>query len=96
VATPSSFFPIHSLFHSKKVGRPWTPLKNCSTKGKDFELNSFCGEHVEGKKMLFQPFKSSFNGWLVSKLEFYILSLPWYLSFVWSKLELSFEAISID
>jgi hypothetical protein len=46
--------------------------------------------------MVFQPFKSSFNGWLVSKLEFYFLSLPWYLSLVWSKLELSFEAISVD
>jgi hypothetical protein len=60
------------------------------------ELNSFGGKLVEGKKMLFQPFNKSFNDWLVSKLEFYFLSLPWCLSFVWSKLEHSFQAISLD
>jgi hypothetical protein len=35
------------------------------------------------------------NGWLMNNLNFAFLSLPWYLSFVWSKLELSFEAIGV-
>jgi hypothetical protein len=46
--------------------------------------------------MLFQPFNPSFIGWLVSNLEFCFLSLPWSLSFGWTKLDLSFDAISVD
>jgi hypothetical protein len=80
----------------KRLGGLGLLPKNCSTKGGGFELNSFGGELVEGKKILFQPFNASFNGWLVRKLEFYFLSLPWCLSFVWSKLELSIEGISVD
>ena len=41
---------------AKKVGRPWAPLKNCSTKGGGFGLKSFGGKVVEGKKMLFHTF----------------------------------------
>jgi hypothetical protein len=50
----------------RKEGGPWAPLKNCSYKGGGFDLISFGGEVVEGKKMLFQIFLGSFNGWLVS------------------------------
>jgi hypothetical protein len=53
-------------------------------RGGGFDLNFFGGELVEGKKILFQAPNSSFNGWLVSKLELCFLSLPWCLSFVWS------------
>jgi hypothetical protein len=34
--------------------------------GGGFDLISFSGEVVEDKKMLFQTFFASFNGWLVS------------------------------
>jgi hypothetical protein len=58
----------------KKLGGLGLLQKSALLRG-GFDLNFFGGELVEGKKMLFQPFKSSFNGWLVSKLEFYFLSL---------------------
>ena len=52
-----SFSSGHSLQPVKeKVGRPWTPPKNCSTKREGFSLKSFSGEVVEGKKMLFHTF----------------------------------------
>jgi len=92
----SSSRPTH-FSTQKRLGRPWAPPKNCSTKGGGFDLKSIGGELVESKKILFQLFNlSSFNGWLMSKLEFCFHSLPWRLSFMWSKLELSFEAISVD
>jgi hypothetical protein len=43
---------------------PLTPSHNCSTKRRGFDLNSFGGELVEGKKMLFQTLKFKFQ-WLV-------------------------------
>jgi hypothetical protein len=53
---PPSFSSDHSLKLAKKVGRPWAPLKNCFTKGEGFDLKSFGGKLVKGKKMLFQAF----------------------------------------
>ena len=54
----STFFLHGSLTptHERKVGRPWAPPKNCSTKGEGFGLKSFGGEVVGGKKMLFHTF----------------------------------------
>jgi len=40
--------------------------KNALSSGGGFYLIFFGGEVVEGKKMLFQTFFGSFNGWLVS------------------------------
>jgi hypothetical protein len=53
-----SFFLLGSatVNQERKEGRPWAPPKNCSTKGGGFDLKSFGGEVVEGKKMLFQTF----------------------------------------
>jgi hypothetical protein len=45
--------------------------------------------------MLLEPFNPSFVGWLVSNLDFFSLS-SMSLSFVWTKLELSFDAITVD
>ena len=52
------FFLIGSLTltQEKRLGRPWAPPKNCSTKGGGFGLKSFGGEVVEDKKMLFHTF----------------------------------------
>ena len=49
--------PRDTLLHTKKkVGRPWAPPKNCSTKGGGFDLKSFGGEALKGKEMLLQLF----------------------------------------
>jgi hypothetical protein len=53
----TTFFHLETYSSTrKKVERPWTPSKNCSTRGRDFELRSFDGEALEGKKMLLQLF----------------------------------------
>ena len=45
------------LFYTqKKVGRPWAPPKNYSTKGESFDLKSFGGEALKGKEMRLQLF----------------------------------------
>jgi len=46
--------------------------------------------------MLFPPSNPSFISWLVSNLHFGFLTLPWSLSFVLTKLEIIFDAISVD
>ena len=46
--------------------------------------------------MLFPRSNPSFIGWLVSNLYFGFLSLPCSLSVVPTKLELIFDAISVD
>jgi hypothetical protein len=52
--TPSSFSSSHSLHLAKKrLGGLGLLPKNFSTKGECFDLNSFGGELVEGKKILF-------------------------------------------
>jgi len=60
---------------AKKVLRPWAPPKNCSTKGGGFDLKYFGGEVVQGKKMRFQAFIRSFNGWLVIVIRVLLFSL---------------------
>ena len=86
----------HSNPRKKRLGGLGLLPKNCSTKRGGFDLNSFGGEVVEGKKMLFQLFNCSFNGWLVSNLIIGFLSPPWCLSFVCSKLDPRFEAIIVN
>jgi hypothetical protein len=52
------FFLLGSLTSTRKkrFGRPWAPPKIALLSGGGFDLKSFGGELVEGKKMLFQPF----------------------------------------
>jgi hypothetical protein len=61
--TLSSSSSSHSLHLAKKG---WEAVdfsqKNCSTKREGFDLNSFGGELVEGKKILFQTLNLSFHG----------------------------------
>ena len=73
----ATFFYLGSLSSTreKKVWRLWAPPKNCSTKGGDFDLKYFGEEVVQGKKMLFQVFIWSFNGWLVIVINVLFFSL---------------------
>ena len=50
---------------------PWTPPKNCSTKGEGFGLKFFGGEVVEGKKILFHVDSSFYRHWLWHSWFFY-------------------------
>jgi hypothetical protein len=50
----ATFFLLGSLSptQEEKVGRPWAPPKNCSTKGGGFDLKYFGEEVVEGKNTI--------------------------------------------
>jgi hypothetical protein len=54
----TTFFLLGTLSPNReeKIGRPWAPPKNCSTKGGGFNLKYYGGEVVKGKKILFQIF----------------------------------------
>jgi hypothetical protein len=61
VAATSSSSSSHSFLHAKKGlgGLGYLP-KIALLRGRGFDLKSFSRELVEGKKMLFQLFNSSF------------------------------------